>query len=145
MNSADPGNEILNSWKEVAQYLGRGVRTVQRWERELGLPVRRPRGKSRSPIMALREELDSWLNNSPQATNYHANGNEAGSPPPEGEFAALSNVSDMILKSRDLRSESRALRAEMCEALNALVANLTLIRGTCRNRVRGAPPDLHRA
>lgn len=39
--------DVLNSWKEVATYLGRGIRTVQRWERELGLPIRRPRGKPR--------------------------------------------------------------------------------------------------
>jgi phage terminase Nu1 subunit (DNA packaging protein) len=54
-------SEVLNSWKEVALYLGRGVRTVQRWEQELGLPVRRPRGKARSAVLALRAELDSWL------------------------------------------------------------------------------------
>ena len=41
--------------------MGRGVRTVQRWEQELGLPVRRPRGKSRSAVIALKPELDRWL------------------------------------------------------------------------------------
>jgi len=54
-------SDVLNSWKEVASYLGRGVRTVQRWEQELSLPVRRPRGKSRSAIIAFRSELDEWL------------------------------------------------------------------------------------
>jgi hypothetical protein len=53
--------DVLNSWKEVAAYLGRGVRTVQRWERELRLPVRRPRGKSRSAVIAFKTELDRWL------------------------------------------------------------------------------------
>ena len=52
---------ILNSWKEIARYLGRGVRTVQRWERDLGLPVRRPHGRDRSTVLALAEELDHWL------------------------------------------------------------------------------------
>jgi len=36
--------EILSGWKEIACHLGRGVRTVQRYERELGLPIRRPLG-----------------------------------------------------------------------------------------------------
>ena len=36
---ADP--DRLNGWKEIAGFLGKGVRTVQRWERELGLPVHR--------------------------------------------------------------------------------------------------------
>ncbi|HET9283328.1 MAG TPA: hypothetical protein VFR24_15340 [Candidatus Angelobacter sp.] len=58
-------SEVLNSWKEVATYLGRGVRTVQRWEQELGLPVRRPRGKTRSAVIAFRNELDQWLQHTP--------------------------------------------------------------------------------
>ena len=57
--------DILNSWKEVAVYMGRGVRTVQRWERELHLPVRRPRGRSRSAVIAIKGELDEWLLHSP--------------------------------------------------------------------------------
>lgn len=59
-------NEVLNSWKEIAAYLGRGVRTVQRWERELNLPVRRPRGKDRSAVIALKPDIDAWLHNVPQ-------------------------------------------------------------------------------
>lgn len=57
--------EVLNSWKEVAVYLGRGVRTVQRWEAELGLPVRRPHGRSRSSVIALKPEIDRWLASAP--------------------------------------------------------------------------------
>ena len=63
MNNA----ELLNSWKEIAIYLDRGVRTVQRWEAELGLPVRRPRGKARSAVLALKQELDGWLRQTPAA------------------------------------------------------------------------------
>ncbi len=55
---------ILNSWKEIAVYIGRGVRTVQRWERELALPVRRPRGKARSAVIAVPSEVDEWLRSS---------------------------------------------------------------------------------
>ncbi len=57
--------EILNSWKEIAGYLGRGVRTVQRWERELGLPVHRPKGRERSAVLAFPEELQQWLQKTP--------------------------------------------------------------------------------
>ena len=56
---------VLNSWKEIATYLGRGVRTVQRWEAELQLPIHRPRGKNRSAVIAFREELDQWLSRTP--------------------------------------------------------------------------------
>jgi hypothetical protein len=51
----------LTSWKEIAAYMRSGVRTVQRYERELGLPVRRPTGKLRGSVMATRAEIDAWV------------------------------------------------------------------------------------
>lgn len=50
----------LESWKEIAGYLGRDVRTVQRWERAKGLPVRRLPGGEVARVWALRSELDAW-------------------------------------------------------------------------------------
>ena len=50
---------LLTSWKEIAAHLGKGVRTVQRWERELGLPVRRP--DRQHSIVAFPSELDEWF------------------------------------------------------------------------------------
>jgi hypothetical protein len=77
--------DVLNSWKEVATYLGRGIRTVQRWERELGLPIRRPRGKPRGPVIAFRRELDQWLHSAPTAEPRIAEGQMAETQPePEG-------------------------------------------------------------
>src|SRR4029079_9117639 len=52
--------ERLDSWKEIAAYLGRGIRTVQRWEREEGLPVHRLAHDQRGTIYARREELKAW-------------------------------------------------------------------------------------
>ena len=49
----------LDSWKEIAGYLRRGVRTAQRWERDAGLPVRRV-GGDRQAVYAFRAELDDW-------------------------------------------------------------------------------------
>jgi hypothetical protein len=64
--ASEPGQHaILNSWKEIATYLGRGVRTVQRWEADLGLPVHRPKGKDRSAVLALTDEIDAWLRQAP--------------------------------------------------------------------------------
>jgi DNA-binding transcriptional regulator YiaG len=51
--------KILSSWKEIALYLGRSTRTVQRWERELGLPVCRPSEKESSSIYAFMEQIDA--------------------------------------------------------------------------------------
>src|SRR4026208_11920 len=57
----------LDSWKGIAAYLGRGVRTVQRWEREEGLPVHRlahDKGGNvyarRGGVGAAREEVAAW-------------------------------------------------------------------------------------
>jgi len=49
--------------------MGRGVRTVQRWEHDLGLPVRRPWGTTRSTVIALSSEIDAWIKNRPLAAN----------------------------------------------------------------------------
>ena len=50
----------LDSWKAIAGYFGRGVRTVQRWEREEGLPVHRLAHEKRGSVYARRQELDVW-------------------------------------------------------------------------------------
>lgn len=51
----------LHSWKEIADYLRRGVTTVQRWEREEGLPVRRHRHASSGSVFAETGDIDTWL------------------------------------------------------------------------------------
>src|SRR6266853_321658 len=53
-------DEHLLSWKEIAAYLRRDVRTVQRWEKTEGLPVRRRRDRELETVYAVRAELDSW-------------------------------------------------------------------------------------
>jgi hypothetical protein len=32
----------LGNWREISKYLGRGIRTLQRWERMYGFPIHRP-------------------------------------------------------------------------------------------------------
>jgi len=54
------GERRLDSWKEIAAYLGRGVRTVQRWEREEGLPIHRLPHADRGSVFADPTELTEW-------------------------------------------------------------------------------------
>ena len=54
-------NRHLNGWKEIGSYLGRAVRTAQRWEAQLGMPVHRPAAKSRAVVIGIPKELDTWL------------------------------------------------------------------------------------
>ncbi len=59
--SAAPSNhDRLDSWKEIAAYLGRSVRTVIRWEQTEGLPVYRHQHEKKSSVYAFRRELDAW-------------------------------------------------------------------------------------
>ena len=50
----------LESWKEIAAYLGREVRTVQGWEKNEGLPVHRLQHSRLGSVYAFRSELDAW-------------------------------------------------------------------------------------
>jgi len=60
-DSGTAKSATLDSWKDIATYLGRGVRTVQRWESDLGLPVHRIGQGNRSPVFAFTADLDFWL------------------------------------------------------------------------------------
>jgi TolB-like protein len=52
--------ERLDSWKEVASFFRREVRTVQLWEKSEGLPVRRQHHKKLGSVYAYRQELEEW-------------------------------------------------------------------------------------
>ncbi|MFZ0659020.1 MAG: hypothetical protein WAM05_09895 [Candidatus Binataceae bacterium] len=52
----------LNSWKEIAAHLQKDVRTVQRWEKNEGLPVHRKLHDKLSSVYAYELELDAWWN-----------------------------------------------------------------------------------
>lgn len=60
---AAPNGDALHSWKEIAAYLRRDVRTVQRWEKTEGLPVHRLWHKRLGSVFASKSELDAWWNN----------------------------------------------------------------------------------
>jgi TolB-like protein/tetratricopeptide (TPR) repeat protein len=55
-----PGKKLI-SWKEIAGHLGRETRTVQRWEKTEGLPIRRHGHQKKSTVYAYTSELDAWF------------------------------------------------------------------------------------
>ena len=73
----EPTKKRLDSWKGIAAYLNREVRTVQRWEKDQGLPVhRRAHNDGRPFVFAYESELDAWLteqdiNNGPEEDGRH--------------------------------------------------------------------------
>jgi len=51
----------LDSWKEIAAYLGKVERTVKRWDVDRGLPIHRVPGGGRASVYAYTHELDEWV------------------------------------------------------------------------------------
>jgi hypothetical protein len=67
MSDTDPGRERLDSWKAIADYLQRDVRTVRRWEKTLALPIRRVPGSRGHSVFAYVAEIETWLKTTPPA------------------------------------------------------------------------------
>jgi len=61
MPQEGPSADRLDSWKEIAAYVGRDVRTVIRWEQRGGLPVYRIPVGQRQAVYAFRHEIDEWM------------------------------------------------------------------------------------
>ena len=108
---------VLNSWKEIANYLGRGVRTVQRYEHDLGLPIRRPSGKSRSSVIALTEELDEWLRRTPPSA---LNSTSAKTALPQ----VVTALHGSLRQQDSLRQLCQDLRNANVEALRTLTGTI---------------------
>jgi hypothetical protein len=64
MADESPGKSeptVLSGWRQIARYLGKSVRTVQRWEHELGLPVRKIDTQTKSDVVAFVTEIEVWV------------------------------------------------------------------------------------
>ncbi len=59
--SVRENDEVLESWKEISDYLNRDVKTCRRWELELDLPIRRLDDTPKARVFASKVELDFWL------------------------------------------------------------------------------------
>ena len=54
-------NDVLRSWKEIANHVGACVKTVQRWEQRCNFPIRRLERSKGAVVFALKAEVDSWI------------------------------------------------------------------------------------
>jgi len=109
---------VLSSWKDIARYLGKGVRTVQRWERHLGLPVRRPFGSSRkSAVLLHREDVDAWL-----ATRFTERTVEIALPDHvrDASLSARAELKKKLETARALRDKHFALTQQIAESIRLL-------------------------
>jgi hypothetical protein len=98
-------DEPLLSWKEIAAYLRRDLRTVQRWEKTERLPVRRRRDRELETVYALKADLDSWSESrQPSRTSE-------GSNPAAAKFRRRLAVLPFNNMSGDLEQE---LQVDQC-------------------------------
>ncbi len=88
-------DKVLSSWKEIASHLGKSVRTVQRWEAMLDLPVHRPGGRP-GILLAYQSELDRWAHSTRRRRN--GNGSDKGAQPQ----ARYADVHRRAMALRDL-------------------------------------------
>ena len=98
-----PAKTILQSWKEIAAQLNCSVRTVQRRERMLGLPVRRVGKGPRSRVFAFQEELQRWLQESAKAARP-----KAARP----KLGLLQSISDFL-------SRGHSSAKQLCDQCNS--------------------------
>jgi hypothetical protein len=103
---------ILNGWKEISNHIERGVRTAQRWEALLGMPVHRPALKDRSAVVAFTDELDRWITRNGLDT-LNANG--------EGRKESLArlhdNMNSLARHTAELESQTKALQQQLRRSL----------------------------
>ncbi|MFL6305061.1 MAG: hypothetical protein ACJ72H_16135 [Candidatus Sulfotelmatobacter sp.] len=122
--TGDPA--VLSCWKDIAKYLGKGVRTVQRWEREFELPVRRPRGASRkSAVAAHPGDLDAWM-----TSRWALRAAKETAQPLEraAELVGLKTaINERIHAARALREQQSQLIHELSAAMQMLVQNCDLL------------------
>src|SRR5438128_6171976 len=111
-------SDVLNSWKEVSSYIGRGVRTVQRWEKDFGLPVRRPSGHLRGSVIALKTDIDNWLGSrhareAEKAAGGNGNGHVDLKPVHENYQRLKKSTQSLIQKCERLEISTKVLESNL--------------------------------
>jgi|SRR5215831_6042183 len=116
--------QILNGWKEIANYLGRGVRTVQRYERLFGLPVRRPAGKPWGSVVATPGDIDAWVARTPVR-----DGLRLMHPPIESSSSTWANIQEGMAEMARLAKEMADLRLELRNSVRLLRQSIQGVQG----------------
>src|SRR5437879_13331929 len=79
-SGADARGRRLESWKEIAAYLGSDVTTVRRWEKREGMPVHRHVHDKGGSVYAFSSELDGWLQSRKLRLGADDEGDKAETP-----------------------------------------------------------------
>lgn len=133
-----PGSEtshVLTSWKDIARYMGKGVRTVQRWEQDFGLPVRRPFGSNKKAVLARPRDLDAWValrcSSRTQVATMNLQLPEKDRARQQS-VSVLASLAAQIETHRTLQKSNRALMMEVSTALAELRNQLESTRAVSK-------------
>ena len=132
MDTNQSGNTVpLNGWKDIASYLGKSVRAVQRWEREHGLPVQRIKTPTGQIVYAFRSDIDAWRAS-------HA-------PPADADDAdqALEPTAPQLAPALNGRDESSAVDRPKALRVAVLLALAAPVVALACWMVLGPPHSLH--
>ncbi len=114
--------QVFTSWKEIASYLGKSVRTVQRWEHELDLPVQRPHVKTKGTVRVCRTDLDEWV----ERTWFQRSSKpEVVISPARGNVV----VNESIETSRQLRAAQKKFLEQLQVSLDDLTESCGKLQG----------------
>lgn len=102
--------QILSGWKEISNHIERGVRTAQRWESLLGMPVHRPALKDRSAVVAFSDELEGWLSRSSPHTRDECLAVNDKEENNRNLLRVLDGISTLVRQSRQLICHMQVLQ-----------------------------------
>jgi hypothetical protein len=119
-------SKLLTSWKEIANYLGKSVRTVQRWESDAELPVRRPLNKARGVVSASPEEIDAWLETHQFLSTQKTLPNPSEALRTSSTFRL--ELAEAKQTSRNLRALGRVVLREVTEERQRLMVQIESLR-----------------
>ncbi len=111
---------MLSSWKEIAHFFGKGVRTVQRWEKTLDLPIHRPPGAPSNVVLARTSDLEEWMHRGAAARSAVSNGNGQGADSVVSAIAALEQEAAEMARLAGLTVDSVDAEASAEERIAAV-------------------------
>jgi adenylate cyclase len=103
--------ERLEGWKQIAAYLKRDVRTIQRWERAEQFPVRRQMHRKLGSVLAYKDEVNRWIEQRCSLQNKRP-------------LATTLPVYELYLKGRQLFHQFRRRNFERAREMFARVIEL---------------------
>jgi TolB-like protein len=128
----------LDSWKEIAAYVRRGVRTVRRWEREEGLPVHRHVHRALGSVYAFKSEIDAWRDSGRRRPAPRSVGRDPG-------LGAAKSIAVLPFANLSPDRENEYFADGLTDEVTADLANVRALRVTSRTsamRFKGTAKDV---